>query len=170
MARANQVVAFTQADNVLTFTVAGQPPIEFDMDKAHAALRIRAEVHGWKQRLSDKAAMSRDTKTGAAASPAEKAAAIRALAEYYMSGASEWNMRGAAGGRKSESAWIIEALIDLDLYSEERIATAAAKYEMTVDAYLARLATTDRVAKRVAELKHGASDLDADEMLDDLEG
>jgi hypothetical protein len=49
----------------------------------------------------------------------------------------------------------------------ERVTASAEKREVTVDAYLKKVATSPAVAQKVAELKFGAAE-GADDMLDDL--
>lgn len=53
----------------------------------------RAVLHGTIQRLSDRAAIGRDKTTGASATPAEKFAAIKALADHYANGGA-WELAG----------------------------------------------------------------------------
>ena len=80
--------------------------LKFDPQLCDESVRKFAEWHGWEQRLRDAAAKPRDEKTGKSASPAEKFAAIRKLAEHYLSGAKEWNLRtgpSAGAGRAGES-------------------------------------------------------------------
>lgn len=82
-------------DGTLTFTVLGAGSFTFDPSKAHANNRARAEVHGWLQRISDGGALSREPKTGKPATPADKMARMRAIADHYQSGAAEWGLRAA---------------------------------------------------------------------------
>lgn len=172
MARANQVVAFTQnEDGTQTFRVGSQS-ITFNPDKASATNRVRAELHGWKQRISDGAALSRDPKTGRSATPEAKFARLASLVNHYEAGGDAWDMpRAGGGGGRAESSYILEALamvqgVDTKTMSE-RVAANAEKRGITVDAYLRRVATAPAVAEAVARIKHGESE-DADDILDEL--
>lgn len=69
----------------------------FDCAKVHEANRERAVVHGFKQRLADGAAKGKfDEKTGRLITAAEKFAGIKRLAEHYLSGTDQWELRVAA--------------------------------------------------------------------------
>jgi len=175
MARINQVVAFTQNDDgTQTFKVGAQS-VTFHPDMVDPTLRTRAELHGWKQRISDKAALSRDPKTGRSATAEEKFAAVAAIIAHYESGTEKWEMErtGGGGGGRSEASYILQALanvqgVDVKTMSE-RVATNAEKRGVSVDAYLKKVATNADVATEVARIKHGDS-LDADDILDELAG
>lgn len=173
MARSNTVVSFTQNDDsTQTFKIGGQS-VTFHPDMVDPTLRARAELHGWKQRISDKAALSRDPKTGKSATPEQKFAAVKAIIDHYESGADKWEMEraGGGGGGRSDSSYILQALAnvqDVDLKTmSERVAANAEKRELTVDAYLKRVATSPAVAEEVARIKHGESE-DADDILAEL--
>lgn len=174
MARSNQVVAFKQNDDgTQTFTVGAQSAT-FHPDLVHASLRIKAELHGWKQRISDKAAIGRDPKTGKSASPEEKFKALAAMIAHLESGTDKWELtRTGGGGGRSEASYILEALANIQSLSvedmEERVTRMAEKHGITTDAYLKRVGTTDAVAKEVARIKHGDAE-DGDALLDELAG
>lgn len=172
MARENQVVETTMnEDGTITFKIGGQS-VTFNPDKVDATLRVKAELHGWKQRIGDKAAMSRNTDNGKSATPEQKFAAVKALVDHYESGTADWNLpRAGGGGGKRELDYVLEALaniqgVEVDAM-RERVAELAEKREMTPDAYLRKLATTDAVSKEVARIKHGEAE-GADNMLDEL--
>lgn len=81
------------------FRVKGAGDLTFNFRKVHTDLRLTAEGHGWIQRISDAAAISRDAETGTAATPAEKLAAMERLVEHYESGTAEWSRVAEAGPR-----------------------------------------------------------------------
>src|SRR5271166_3722911 len=74
--------------DILTITVLGAAPdgsdraLMFDRTAASVANRDAAERHGWTQRLCDRAAKGRDSKTGQSASAALKYAAIEQIIQY----------------------------------------------------------------------------------------
>lgn len=102
MARENAVVRVDEigTGEGLRFTVPGEGSFEVRLADLSQAVRDRATLHGIKQRISDKAAIPRDTTTGASATPEQKFAAMRALAEHYSSGTENWELRGAGSGQR----------------------------------------------------------------------
>lgn len=123
-----RVVSESLGGEVLEFTLHGEakdgetiPVLDrlyFDPRKASAECRAHAEWHGWEQRLRDAAAKPRDQKTGKSATPAEKFAAVRKLAEHYLAGAKEWNLRSGAAagtGRESDDKQMLKAALAIYL-------------------------------------------------------
>lgn len=94
-------------DGRLQISVLNAGSIVFDPTKAHADVRNYAAFHGFKQRFVDAAAMSRDTETGAPATPQEKYEAIEALVAWYESGTDKWSRVTEAGPR---GGYLFEAL------------------------------------------------------------
>lgn len=168
--KTNSVVTASWEGAILTLKVAGAGNVVLSMDALSPTIIERAAMHGLEQRLRDRAAIARDTKTGASASPADKFARIKELADHYAAGG-EWEMRGGGAGRMKEADYILQALAQVQgLEVEEmaeRVATAAGKREITVDAYLKRVATSPAVAQAIAALKYGAAD-GGEDMLDEL--
>lgn len=169
--KSNAVVTATWTGSVLSLQVAGCGVVEFAMDAVSPVLIERAAMHGFEQRLRDRAAISRDTKTGLSASPQDKFDRIKALADHYAAGG-EWEMRSAgAGGKKSDADWILEALAVVQKTDVEtmagRVALAVEKRGITRQAYLKNVATSPAVAQTLAQLKYGTS-TDGDDMVDEL--
>ena len=129
--KSNAVVTAAWSDDQtkLTLVVKDAGTIVFDTELA-VHLMSRAACHGFEQRLRDRAAMSADTKTGASATAQDKYDRIKALVDHYHAGG-EWEMRGAGGGgKKSEAAWILEALVAIkggDVGAMTGLVEAAAK-------------------------------------------
>lgn len=92
---------------LILINVLGAGSLTFNPLKAHHAVRDYAAFHGFKQRFVDAAAMSRDTETGAPASPQEKYEAIEALVEHYESGTDKWSRVAEAGPK---GGYLFEAL------------------------------------------------------------
>lgn len=100
--KGNSVVTVTyEDDGRMTIDVLGAGVVVFDKTRASQDCRLHAEDHGWEQRLRDAAAISRDEDTGKPATPQDKYERVKALAEYYMSGATEWARVGHGGGGRS---------------------------------------------------------------------
>lgn len=173
-AKTNSVVTATWVGTTLTLAVKGAGNIVFDMDKVSPVLIERAAMHGFEQRLRDRAAIGRDTKTGASASPADKFARIKSLADHYATDDATWEMRGEGGVRRKEADYIIEALAQVQGVDVEtitaRVTAMAEKRAITVDAYLKQVATSPKVAEAIAIIKYGEANPEmADDMLGELE-
>lgn len=96
--KANSVITHEVNGDVILFHVAGAGTLTLDLSKVHADNVQRGAVHGFIQRVSDGAAMSRDPVTGKPATAADKAARMAAIIAHYESGAAEWSMRGQGTG------------------------------------------------------------------------
>lgn len=177
--KSNSVVAVTQYDNKLTFTVKDVGAFTFDPDKASAINRAKAMMHGFKQRISDGAALARDTETGLSATPEAKFVRMKQIAEHYMAGGDDWELRVAAPKGEGDGTWLCKALVALGkardvAHAEERVLAFATKAHggQLGPARKALLGASDVKAK-VLELKAAAipeSKLSADDMLDALDG
>jgi len=131
--KSNSVVTVQQTDSgQLVIAVLGVGSITFDPTKVAAPNRAYAELHGWKQRLSDAGAMSRDPETGRPATAQDKYDAIFALAEHYQSGAVEWSRVGGGGGGKSITIEAIARVKDVDYADAERMVTEFADKALTL--------------------------------------
>lgn len=104
-------------DTTLGFTVLGYDELTLDLTKVHADNRAWAEIHGWCQRVPDKAAVNRDDKKSGAVRTAKEILAlkyegIKAVIEHYQSGSPEWAMKGAGGARGAgfDGTLVIEAV------------------------------------------------------------
>lgn len=159
-------------DGVIVINVLGGGVVEFDPRRVDPALRQRAEAHGWIQRLADGAAKSRNAATGLPASPQEKFDAVRAIADHYLNGATEWKMTGTGGGRMAQSEIILQALarvreVDIETL-RERIAAMAEKKGTKPATLLAALAVDKEVAAMVLTIqaeRAGALAIDAEELM-----
>lgn len=96
--KANSVITHEVNGNVILFHVAGAGTLALDLSKVHADNVQRGAVHGFIQRVSDGAAMSRDPDSGKPATAADKAARMAAIIAHYESGAADWSMRGQGTG------------------------------------------------------------------------
>lgn len=179
--KASAIVQITPThEGAILVRVKGHPDILFNPMKASLENRRYAEFHGWKQRLTDAAAVSADTTTGRT-DAAEKHANIAALVEYYETGAAEWARKRAAaegGGKPRESAAIhlvIPAMIELGKARDVEHANTlvdglAGKKGIDRDAALKMLLETADIGKRVAEMKLAQKKFaaSADELLEGL--
>lgn len=101
-AKSNSVITHAlRGEGKIAFTVINVGEFVLDTSLVSETCRERAMLHGFVQRISDAAAISRDPETGLPASPELKFARMQRLAEHYESGAEEWTIRsggGATGG------------------------------------------------------------------------
>jgi hypothetical protein len=172
--KSNSVVTVqqTEAGEILV-QVLGAGVVTFDPTKASEKVRAHAAFHGFKQRLSDAAAMSRDPENGAAATPADKMAAIKELADWYMTGTEEWSRVGVGGGGKSITIEAIAAEKGIEYDAAEAMVEefAKAKYEGDTKKALAFLRLGSKVAARIDEIRKArmpAPKVDADAALEEL--
>lgn len=174
--KSNSVVTSSvTADGIIHITVLGAGKIEFDPQLAHPSMRHRAEYHGWIQRLADGAAKSRDPVTGKPASPADKLAAIHALAAHYTSGIDQWKVTATGGGRSSNSEIILRALANIgDVEIEvirSRINAMAEKKGTKPATLLSALAGRKDVAEEIIRLRAEAataSGIDAEGLMEEI--
>lgn len=171
--KSNSVVTVQQDGTVLVFDVMGAGRLAFDVSNANAACRQHAEMHGWKQRISDAAAMSRDPETGKPATAQEKLAAMRELVEHYESGSAEWSRVGGGGGGRSLTVEAIARVKGCDYDAAEAAVAkfAGEKYEGDTKKALAYLRQGERVAAAMEAIRRERAPqpkLDADKALADL--
>lgn len=94
----------------LAFDIKGAGVVVLNLANVSAANRQYAEIHGWKQRIVDAAALSRNTADGKSAAPEAKRDAIAKLVEHYMSGTDKWTMTAEGG---SKGGLLFEALCEM---------------------------------------------------------
>lgn len=172
MQKRNSVVTVQLVEGRLVFNVLGAGSVAFDPSKAHEANQRQAAMHGWKQRLSDAAALSRDD-NNIPASPVDKLEAIRALAAHYESGAAEWSRAGSGGGGSSLTIEAIARVKSTDYATAEGFVAdyAKAKHGGDTKAALAFLRDGKRVQEAMAAIRaerQPAPKIDADEALGEL--
>lgn len=97
MSKANAVVSLVKDAQVgmVTAKVIGFPDIVVDLTRLTGEVQAQAGVHGIGQKLVDAAALSRDPNTGKPATPAEKYAAIKEVADSLAAGL--WNTEREGG-------------------------------------------------------------------------
>lgn len=157
----------------VTFTATDGEQLVFRAANAHPDMRRYAEFHGWKQRLSDTAALSRNGQTGKSATDSERMGEIRRLAAYYESGADSWSMR-ASGEPREVGGLVLRAVAAIQGVSvdemRERLTAKAEKLETTERKLLNQLAKSPAVAAKMAELAPVSEEeqLDADQLLEEI--
>lgn len=159
--KTNSVMTTRVEGSTLTISVLGAGDIVFNADAASEANNAHARMHGWTQRLCDRAAKGRDATTGLSATPAEKHAAIAELAEYYMSGDVNWKMSGSGVGG---DGLLLRALMEYKPgHSREKLVAYLATMAPKVKNQLLNSPAILPIANRLRA--EAAGDVDADELL-----
>lgn len=100
-AKSNSVITTAMDGQVIVFHIKGAGELRLDMATAHDKVRERAMIHGFIQKVSDRAAIPFNKETNQYATPAEKLEAMRGLVDHFMSGTDQWQPTRAEGsGRK----------------------------------------------------------------------
>lgn len=130
--------------------------------------RQRGMVHGLIQRVSDRAAKSRDTKTGLPVPASEKLKAMAILVEHLNSGSDVWELRTAAQPRvDSRIENLLTALRQLGFVTND--AGEAKVRGMTVS-QRAAIALRDDVAVELRRIESAqTTEIDTDDLLAGLE-
>lgn len=178
--RANWTIAHKIEGQLVKFAVKGAGELVLDVAKVHAANRARAELHGFVQRISDAAAMARDSKTGASATPQEKFTAMQRLVEHYMGGAEEWSPARSTEGvgrpkAENPSARLLRAALKIHAPSKDEATIAAFVKERTA-AQITALLLSEQLKEAVElareqlaeEDKKAAEGVNAEELLSGL--
>lgn len=173
-AKANSIITHERLESgAIRFTVKGAGQFDLDVSKIHASNVQYAAVHGFIQRVSDGGAMGRNTETGASATPADKLARMRAIAEHYMSGSADWNLPRGEGGGKSITIQAIAEVRGIEYSVAEAYVDSYAtrNYEGDRAEALAFLRTSGKVQEAIAAIRKRAerpANLDADAALEEL--
>jgi len=160
------------AVGVITFTVAGAGQCQLNVGEivgleAYASLSDVGKamvLHGGTQKVSDKAALSRNPDTGRSATPQDKLEAMAGLCDHLNNGG-DWTMR-AASKKRLDRAALFEALSEVTGRSAVEISQKfAAREDEVLRTFLERADIAAAYAKRTAR-----DSGKADELLAELEG
>lgn len=105
----HEVVVGEDGNISIIFKVVGAGQTTLDLRNISQSNKNRAMIHGFIQRISDAAAISRNPSTGLPASPADKLTAMDEVVQHYASGTEEWS-RKRTGGVGADSGLLLEAL------------------------------------------------------------
>lgn len=183
--KSNSVITHTlREDGAIVFSVRGagpngQSPAELVLDpKALSEKnRERAMIHGLVQKVSDRAALSRNTTNGASATPQEKLAAMKGLVDFLMTGTTEWAPAREGGGRGPTGLdpILVAAVAEHTGRTREEVldlvAKGAEKKGVTKAVFLGALggATAIKpIVERMREEQKKGLDVDGDDLLTDM--
>jgi hypothetical protein len=166
-------VVMDEANQSIVFNVRGAAPdgggksITLNLAAVHPSNVAYAALHGFKQRIGDMAALSRNPDTGLAASPADKFDAIARGIEHYMSGTADWNLRAASGERTSgELGLLARAIAELKSRDVTEVRDWLKTKTEAERKGLAVAAAVKPIMDRMRE--EAAAPIDAEEMLGEL--
>lgn len=115
--KANSVISTELVDTpehgpVIIFKVKDAGEARLVVGLLSETVRKRATYHGLIQKVSDAAAIPRDTATGKSATPQDKLSAMQRVVEHFASGTEEWNAKreGGGGGLGAETQLLVRAL------------------------------------------------------------
>lgn len=167
---ADRIITHSVSDGNLVLSVKGQPLLVFHPDKASAANRARAELHGWTQRISDAAALDKG------ATAADKHAAMAELVAYYEGGEVDWARKGGGGARPFDVGLVVTALCNVktggDVDKANRVIDAIADKRGIGRTEAAKLFAADEsIAVEMARIRaaRAPAKFDADEALLEME-
>lgn len=158
----------SEVNGTVAFTVKDIGTVTLRICDCSAAVRHYAMLHGFKQRLADNAALSRNAETGASATPQEKFDAISQLVEHYHTGTEAWSI-ARSGDSAPRQGLLLQCLMQLQ----------PAKTEGELRDWLKGKSKADQVAllasPKIAPLADAirakavkASGIDVDSLLDEI--
>lgn len=137
--------------DVIRFVVAGDGMLDLDLRKVHPDNAARATLHGFVQKVSDRAAKKCDPKTGRPAPVGEKFQAMRTLVEHLNSGSADWSLRAVAQPKVDwELEDLVTAMKDLGYVGSE---AAEGKIRGWKPAERAQVSLQDNIRERINELR-----------------
>jgi hypothetical protein len=170
-------------DGKIAFSVVGAGEFVFDPAGCSDDTERSAALHGYVQKISDKAAIGRDPETGASATPEEKFAAMKECAERLQNGGL-WNAvresgTGAEGGilfqamrRLYPQAWATKAAFAEYLEGKAASESERLKKAVTVANVRNGLLSVRKIASVIETIRAEAGKgvkVDAAGMLQELE-
>jgi len=173
--KSNSTITCVQMDGKLDFTVLGAGKFTFDPDRVSAVNRARAMIHGFRQRISDGGALSRNPDTGKPASPADKLARMMRISDHLMSGSDVWEL--SAGSPGMDAGLVIQAIMRVTSKTLEQVETlieaTMTKRECDRTAAVKIWADSKQVAAMILTIKSerlaaGSKD-DVEDLLADIE-
>jgi hypothetical protein len=179
----NSVVGHALSGAIITFNV-GEQSFEFDMSKVPTEATAKALIHGFVQKISDRAAIGRDPETGASATPEEKFKAMKAAADRLMSGG-PWNAVATGAGNQGGLLYrAMRALYPQAWSDKTSFAAYIAQKAISESARLGKrvsetdvrngLMATKKIAKEISRIRaeEGGvlAQMDTNGMLQELEG
>lgn len=154
--------AVDEQAGTITFAVAGIGQMVLDVGQTKGTNQ-RAMYHGYEQKVRDAAAIPRDTKTGASATPKEKYEAMLEVVQNLHDGI--WNAKGGASAKALNRGALFQAIGEV---RQRDAAEVEAKFRDRPDEVLRAFLTHKDIAGVYARLTTQDTGA-ADELLSELE-
>ncbi len=143
-----RVIKSTLTGSVWTFEVKGAGKVTFDTRLAHEKNWLRAELFGWKQRISDGAALRKD------ATPAEKLAEMTRLVQHYESGNESWTLERGEVVRIPIELKALANIQRLEItIVQQRMIAVCEKQRITERQFLAKLAGEKAIQEEILKIR-----------------
>lgn len=157
--KSNTIVTTRLEGDRIVFAVAGQGELTFDPAKAAQSNRLHAEIHGWVQRIVDKAAIGVTDKDGNVIPRTERSRmkyhAMNEVITHYESGSEDWSMKGQRVVADDELT--IRAVMAVKSMSYDDVQASINRQSEALQtkrsAVLAALRGNKAVAEKMAELR-----------------
>lgn len=173
--KANSVVtsAYDAAAKTLTFRVLGAGEAVLHMPRVSQAVLDRFLIQGANQRCVNAAALEHDKTSGKAATPEQKFAGVQRLVDHYNTGTEDYSPAARTGPKPLDSLLMAAVAEGIGKTLEETgafIEAGAKKHSIGIHAYLAKVASTERIAPIVTRLRAEtvSDDIDIDADLDEV--
>lgn len=155
------------ACNMLTLRFANGEQLILDAANVAQELQLQAMMHGFKQKLVDAAAISRNPETGRAATVEDKYQAVKTVFDRLLAG--QWNATREGGG--ATGGLLLQALVRMYAGRKTPDELKAFLADKT-DAEKTALRKNPRVAAIIEEIRAETgktANIDTDELLGELE-
>ena len=154
----------TTMDNALMLKFSNGQELFLNLGELNSDIIRQATLHGFKQKLVDAAAISRNPDTGRSATIDDKYNAVREVFDRLMSG--QWN-KIRTDGATTKGGLLFRALCLM--YADKTPDAIKAFLDKKTPAEKTALRNTAKIAAIIATFKQDDdSDIDADTLLDEL--
>jgi hypothetical protein len=144
----------------ITLNFANGKELSFDMLECDDEIITQAQIHGFKQKLADAAAIARNPETGASATADDKYAAVKEVFDRITAKGGQWN-KNREGGEASPNL-LIRALMEYKSAERERI---VAWLDGKTKEEVAAIRKVPAIATIMARLSAEKANVDADAVL-----
>lgn len=145
-----------QHDGNILFRVPGVGEAVLRVGEVSLENRHKAMLEGFVKRIINMAAISRNTDTGASATPAEKWARMQAAIEHYNSGSLMWAMK-VASSAPDDAGLVVQALMRVKACTIEQanglIEAMMTKHTLERKDVLANLRKNPAIVKAMGEIR-----------------
>ena len=153
--------------NSLTLTFSNGATIQLNVHDVSPEIREHAMLHGFKQKLVDAAAISRNPDTGRSATIDDKYTAVREVYDRLLSG--QWN-KGRADGESSATGGLLFRALCI-VYADKTPDAIREFLGKKTKEQQAALRVVPKIATIIDQLKVAkakTTDVDTDALLDEL--